>query len=393
MALSRYHPLELASRRLAQFEQGLEASRRARLALDAPLAVSGDNVFVRSQAHLASVQHRRGRVKVRMYAHERLVFTVAEDEQGFGKRATKYMRAMRSGGGPSNLVIRRESQPCLKIGGQWLSIPLKTKFTTSAKNTLRDAVHILETSCEGVGLFLTLTIAGGTDEVFRAISIASGYLVNRFNNFLRRTASVESFGYCWEIQGRGAPHLHYVFRMPQSAITAGFYRLVRQQWRRILLDASAEAGVDLFARSGGGTWRGDVNAPRVNFKVVRVGLGKYVSKYISKCKSKSGGATGWHPGRWTGVSYALRKRVQGARLDLQLTVPTLEAARLYVSAIAEKLDSFGLQCWRPSVDLGTSLSVMSVQAPPGYGRRLFEYVIRYFSRGSSICPRVPMVCV
>jgi hypothetical protein len=288
----------------------------------------------------------KGFLKVQAYVHNRITIC---SYWGGSKRVPKRLMHRDLNAMPSavsNFNILRKTRRELKVGGRWREKCLETSFTSRAKNMLRDAGYLIETEATGVGLFLTLTIAGGTEDVFEAVGIASGYIVDRFNRWLRYKVDNGWFGYVWELQDRGAPHLHYMFRMQAGTNFVSFYREARNQWRRILLDVSEESGVDLFAKAGGGTHRENPNLPVINFRKIKTCISGYLAKYASKERTKGGTSSPFVPGRWWGVSYAIRREVLLRRLSFVFGCTTVERATNYLSDVVERLGTLIKSSWR-----------------------------------------------
>lgn len=262
-------------------------------------------------------------VHLKVYAHDRLVFTVLDRvPKGLGRVGSNQgIKDIVRGDG--TLVSRRETRRGFQVGGRLRFRPPYNGFTVRARNMVMDVAHIVETSKEGQGVFVTLTMAGGTRLAYACMAAASGYIADRMNRWLRYKVSNGLFVYVWELQERGAPHMHYLFRVPDGVDVDAFGRDLQSQWRKILLDVSAESGVDCFARDEGGTWREEPDYPRCQTKRLDGTYARYISKYCSKERTKGGIASPFRPGRWWGVSYAGRKEVAKRRLDVWFPVRSL----------------------------------------------------------------------
>lgn len=289
----------------------------------------------------------KGLLKVVGYVHGRVTLCAY---QGGSRKVGKRISLCNLNAKPSavpNLEPLRKTRRMLKVGGRWREKPLETDFTSRARNMLKDAGSLIENHCQGVGLFLTLTLPGGTNNAYEAAGIASGYIVDRFNRWLRYKVDNGWFGYVWELQKRGAPHLHYLFRMPTGTDFVGFYKETRREWRKILLDVSDETGVDLFATADGNTHKHDENLPGIHFRVIHQGLAGYLAKYASKKRSKGGVVSPFVPGRWWGVSYAVRREVLMRRVSFIFGATTLERATDRLVEIVDRLAVVAKSVWKP----------------------------------------------
>jgi hypothetical protein len=324
---------------------------------------------------------RQDVVKLKKYAHERLVLSSYWQTPRYKKSKSSLDNLSRGLSWVRELDVLRESRQAIEIGGRFRKKPLATKFTTNGKNIVRDGAYISEHQTEGDGYFLTLTFPGGTDEGFAVMGLASGYAVDRVNRWLRYRVHRGVFSYVWELQKRGAPHLHYLFRVPFGTVQADFLREVKQRWYQILLDICEDSQTDLFERKKGGTWLDRPEVLQVDIKPIHDGYSKYLSKYLSKTCSKSGAQTKWFPGRWWGVSAPARKLIFAARLEVVLPVrhaPTsYRYIKQWVNTIGDLVqDSFSF----PRIPKGEH-DGLSVQPLVGFGTKIFEALRDVFQWG------------
>lgn len=304
--------------------------------IDKIFAAPNNGVFLRRQALFPLVSGETC-LTIRAYAHDRLVFTAAPVTlpPATRKRRKRARLALR---GAQHRVLerRRETQDKAPIRGGHGRIPAATNFTRHGSLMVRDGGHLIERDSVGKAVFLTLTIAGHGNDVFNACSSYSGYLVNVFGTWLREWAVNGWYVYVWELQSRGAPHLHYMVSIPKGVSIRTFRKKVQAEWRRCLLLASRKSGVDLFKNRYGGTYRNNSSMPYVGAKLCTHDLGRYMAKYASKSKSKTGGKNTWRPGRWWALSYPLRKAVLQERVTLKIKFPSSTAARAALSNLMQR---------------------------------------------------------
>ena len=258
---------------------------------------------------------------------------------------------------------------------------MTTRFTNSARNTLKDAAHIIETSSSGQGVFVTLTLPGGTQAAFDVMSAASGHVVNRLNTWLNRWIESGLYCYVWELQERGAPHLHYLMRLPESMKQARFLALIKAEWRKILCEISDSSGVDLFERANGGTWRHSLRYPKCQVKKVRYSYVHYLGKYLSKTKSKSGSKTTWHPGRWSGVSYPVRRKINELRFERIIPIKSVESCIEEIKALSLVLAGAALGTFLYAGIPHGEIDALSVSFKPGLTCGFAHALINLFEDG------------
>jgi hypothetical protein len=136
--------------------------------------------------------------------------------------------------------------------------------------------------------FITLTCPGSTKRAIEKFSAWTGYLLDSLNKWI--AAKQQRFSgeqgvarlHCWELQKRGAEHLHYVVNLSPQVFEVVKEEL--RQWYHAILERICElSGEDIFARSnGGGSWRGFPGILQVKCEEVTKSVSAYLSKYLRK---------------------------------------------------------------------------------------------------------------
>jgi len=277
-----------------------------------------DSVLAKTVSALGDRRYLGGVLSIKAYAADRLVLAAYTEPSASQKLQTKVGKWSTSAASVLRLDKPSESRRSFKIGGRWRSRPQSTRFTSWAKAFVADAAHLVEHNREAAAVFLTLTFPGRSAQLLELLACASGYLVDRFNRWLRYKAAGSSFVYVWEKHKSGWPHLHYLFKCSSGADYQRIAKDCQAEWRAILLDLCEQTGCDFFERESGGSWLLDPAKPFVSARIVYVGLAKYLSKYMSKSASKTLQGAVWRPGRWWGCSANLRSEVLANRLTVKL---------------------------------------------------------------------------
>jgi hypothetical protein len=331
---SRYVPLGGRSRyktrtapwsRYDSAEQALEAylpspvkvAALARLR-NLPIRHSEDSVMFRKAMLRYPDNRLGGMLTIKAYASDRLTICASRECVPGGNSHRRRRSIGARWRSVAALVKHPESRRQVRIGGRWRSKPRETKFTTAAARLVEDGAHLIEKDYGGKAVFLTLTFPGRSDECKEIYQEASGYVVDRFNRWLRYKASGGLFCYVWERHKNGWPHLHYLFATNGAADINLISQMCANEWHRIMLDLCAQTRVDVFQRRGGGSWLGDSRFPRVDARFTVGGLGQYLSKYCAKSRSKVSSGGGFFPGRWAGISYPLRALVFASRIKVSV---------------------------------------------------------------------------
>lgn len=204
---------------------------------------------------------------------------------------------------PEGLV---RSGPAPGYGG----IPRSSRFGLNAKRSLLragGAIDRLVKSPREV-IFLTGTLPGSTPEAIEAMARYSAFALHRLKAWINKHVPHKKDFYCWELQRRGALHLHYAVVVTEQSVRRRIIDGFAGQWYRILERISDESGVDLFGRSGGGTWRGQPERCQFYAQEVEKSVAAYLSKYCSKDAGKvADGVRAYPPTRWWGVSRPLQE--------------------------------------------------------------------------------------
>lgn len=187
--------------------------------------------------------------------------------------------------------------------------PRETSFTRLAKYRVRDACAILKKLYGKQIIFATGTLPGSTPRALQAIADYSGLIVSRLEQWIRQQAPSAHYAFVWELQARGALHIHVAIGSPYKRQLKKLKQKFRSYWFGLLHRIGALANVDMFGRSAGGTWKNSKRTCRANCQWIRKDLGRYMSKYLSK-GSKRPGAKVYCPSAWFGMDKRLKKLVK-----------------------------------------------------------------------------------
>jgi hypothetical protein len=186
--------------------------------------------------------------------------------------------------------------------------PRRTQFGLAAKRKLQRVGGALDKTVAHPNelIFLTGTLPGSTDRAYQAISDYSGYVVHRLKAWLAKRVKSKYDFYVWELQKRGALHLHYCIHIEDNSIAKFVLTHFHDEWNRILESVCEMSGVDVYEKSRGGSWRQCKTVVQAYAQRVKKSVAAYLSKYCSKNASKPGQQM-YYPSRWWGVSRPLNK--------------------------------------------------------------------------------------
>lgn len=165
-------------------------------------------------------------------------------------------------------------------------------------------------------VFITLTCPGSTKKAVESFSAWSGYLLNALHSWVsakvRRSGFLHGIArlHSWELQKRGAEHLHAAYAVPLSVLLS-IQRELQSWFHLVLLRISSKASTDIFERKdGGGSWKDKPQVLQVRAEKVEKSVGAYLSKYLSKGIQGPGqgfsGTKNPRPARLWGASRVLK---------------------------------------------------------------------------------------
>nr|CRY96271.1 hypothetical protein [uncultured prokaryote] len=252
-------------------------------------------------------------------------------------------------GVPAHLTLVSNSKPRLnpvpskdsknkKAGHGRLGTP--TKFGNNARRRIIRAGAILDQYPPSESLFCTATLPGSTDSAFRTIAEYSSYAINLIQAWIAKHHHGKELIYVWELQKRGALHLHFVLHCGSSDARNYLQSEFKNQWNRILSAISLKSGIDLYAKSKSYSHKNNKESVRTKAEIVTKSVARYLSKYLSKSKSKGFQMrTSYSPVRWFGVSRPLSAKLKAATREYVWSFARRGLAESRFEEISHAIDS------------------------------------------------------
>lgn len=262
-------------------------------------------------------------------------------------------------------------------------LPSPTQFGNRARRTLLRAGGAIESS--GIPphelVFLTGTLPGSSSESFRALQCWSSYAVNLLKSKISKLGISHSLSlYVWELQKRGALHIHYCVHVPCPVLRQLLIDRFQKMWIQILDCIGEKAGVDMFSRGDlGGSWSDRKEVVKAFAQEVRKGVGQYMAKYLSKDSNRGSGACSGSPDflgpvRWWGVSRPLLSLLDQLTDTIDLSGISVYRIRHIREEILHLLDGLDSKIQR-YCDLAKRCEILI-----GYGEDfvyVFDQIFRY----------------
>jgi hypothetical protein len=219
----------------------------------------------------------------------------------------------------------------------------RTQFGTNGRRTILRCGGVFA-ACKippAEVLFLTGTLPGGTDDAKLAIARYSSWIVKALKTWLSEFVPDAWSLYVWELQKRGALHIHYAVWVPNEAARLHILEAFHGWWYRRMGLLSEVSGTDVFAwRNGRGSWADRPDVVQADAQVCEKCPASYIAKYASKgawrvkVKSHDGDLGPAWPVQWWGVSRPLQAKCR----ELSFVSVVTDASRRKVEDIKERLE-------------------------------------------------------
>lgn len=265
-----------------------------------------------------------------------------------------------------------QSDPPLDISSDFEKLPKKsgygglgkrTEFGLNARRSLLRAGGALDRSGIPAAelVFLTGTIPGGTPDAFDAMARYSAFTIKRLKDWVNNYAPAKYDFYVWELQARGALHLHYCVHIPDASNRAYVLQAFREQWERILDGIQADSGVDMWKRRDGSYHREGRSVLQAYSQVVHTSVAAYLAGYCAgeKGKHQKDAASPYYPVRWWGMSRALTSLLREMSSEITVEFSSYKDARHEILCYYEDMENDAAKVYRYQHKAGIGSSVVS----------------------------------
>ena len=228
------------------------------------------------------------------------------------------------------LTLPPNSEPRPGFGGT----PRQTRFGNNARRTLSRCSGVFDR--DGIKpseiLFLTGTLPGGTRCAMDALACWSSYAVDLLKSRISKLGITSAYSmYVWEFQRRGALHLHYAIHVPDPGLRIVLLSRFKSIWSDIIDAICKQSGVNLWLAKDGRDWATKKEVLQADAQEVRVSVGSYLAKYLSKqspyqTTADEFGIPFLPPVRWWGCSRPLLARMR--QLSRKLTIERCSLFRI-----------------------------------------------------------------
>lgn len=246
-------------------------------------------------------------------------------------------------------IISKSQEPSKKHSSHGRVQTVKRFTRASRGHLLRAGAVIDKQGLKEVASLLTLTIPGGTDEAFSAVSRWSGWIVNRqlqaVRDYMKRRP-VHWF-FVWEWQGRGALHQHWCVVGKDYDESKHLSMLLKDAWYQCLKEIGKKEKIDLFLRCNRKhSWKNNPGKWVWNEQKVEKSVAKYFAKYASKQMPDEAESKGskwkkiYYPSRWHGTSKTIKNIIK--QHHIKLVVPGISEDECFhlIGALLLRLQPF-----------------------------------------------------
>lgn len=223
-----------------------------------------------------------------------------------------------------------------------------TRFGLAAKRTLlRIGGAITEYDpCPGHGIFITGTLPGSTPAALAAMAEYSSWIVHRVKAWIAKRLPGKLDFYVWELQRRGALHLHYFVHCPDPEIRAGIIAGWKDEWVRLLLRVGHESGCNMFQRGFGDRRIHAFSVVQAYAQEVTKSVAAYLAKYCSKNAGKpNSNSVKYCPTRWWGCSRPLLHLMQSYSTSTEVLYSGVNHAHTALERLRDSMEVLSDKCY------------------------------------------------
>lgn len=172
----------------------------------------------------------------------------------------------------------------------------------------------LDTICSDPSdyVFLTGTLPSSDTRAYRAMAVYASEMVECLHRYIRRTIRCEYWFYVWELQKRGALHIHYCAYVPDPVLRNKLIQSFKPKWQEILDIVGERANIDMWSRANGESWASNKGVLQAYAQEVRYSVAAYMAKYCGKGSGEEEvpKERQYYPARWWGASRKLSALVK-----------------------------------------------------------------------------------
>lgn len=156
-------------------------------------------------------------------------------------------------------------------------------FTRKKRQNIQQRLAALDTIAGPKEVvLLTGTLPGSTPESLSLIAEYSAEIVKKLHRWIRYVSDSEHWLYVWELQKRGALHIHFAVLEKDPLKRAALVSRFRDKWIEILQSFGRENALCFFARAKGGNHLDDLSKVQADATEIDRSVRNYLSKYLSK---------------------------------------------------------------------------------------------------------------
>lgn len=282
-----------------------------------------------------------------------------------------------------NSKLSKTEQKCLLKPGYGGECK-RTKFGIYAKRTLLrvgGAIDKFDPTPEN-GVFLTGTLPGSTHAAKKAIADWSAYIVHRLKAWIAKYVKAKLDFYVWELQKRGALHLHYYLYVPDPVTRKRILSGFKTQWIKLLENVCSKSGVDVFKKTAAYSHRGHDERIQAYAQEVTKSVAAYLAKYCSKEASKPNSkvTSSYYPTRWWGASRPLLALLRSMTETVEFCFASFARARSRYEELISELEGHSIKGYRYGDKVGMGLNHVFYYSSPDL-LCCYQNALRIFDMG------------
>ena len=251
----------------------------------------------------------------------------------------------------------------------------RTKFGLPARRSLLRAGGALDTVCSKPHYYvmLTGTLPGGTPEAMSAIAEESHWIVDSIGKWLRKYYESEYWFYVWELQDRGALHIHWCVYLPDTHQRCKLLWNWWDKWKSILQAVQKKTRVDLWRRKDGSHHIRGHAVLQADAQTVFRSVAAYLAGYCSDGKNKHAADrdSPYFPDRWWGYSRPLKKLVDSLTDEVVIQHTNYRDAKYEMQVHYEQVLHDSPKAYRYQHKVGIGSTIVSYH-PEDKGQKTWQ---------------------
>jgi len=194
-----------------------------------------------------------------------------------------------------------------------------------------------------------------------AIARYSSYICNEISKWVKYHVTDSHWFYAWELQKRGALHIHFCLHVPNEDQRDYVLREWATFWGRTLDNIGKKACIDMWGIKNGGSHSHNKKVLQTDAQQCHTSVAAYVSSYASDGESKHSqdADSDYYPSRWWGMARRTTKILEELTQRDEIEYSSYRDASTKMAAEYERIKHDTDHCHRYPHKVGIGSTIVS----------------------------------